>query len=237
MRWKLLALALTVSSPAQATEILYNVTLTGTLTQQIGDGPAPLSVGSVFSVSGRFPGSRVYNWGNTGFQVVSLYRYGQPNTWLTITSGAYTWRDLDDHLDGWSTFTVDRVGSDPEPNGMPFLIFRDGRVFGLAGNLDPSDGSEAGALLLGSSEPSGELFCLSSECTGTFSSLNLSSNFRIWSGYYSGYQGPEFIGQWDFARSSVTGPIPEPSAWAMMILGFGMAGYALRRRRRQYSIA
>ena len=26
--------------------------------------------------------------------------------------------------------------------------------------------------------------------------------------------------------------IPEPSSWAMMMLGFGAAGYALRRRRK-----
>jgi len=28
-----------------------------------------------------------------------------------------------------------------------------------------------------------------------------------------------------------TGPVPEPGAWALMILGFGAAGAMLRRRR------
>lgn len=32
--------------------------------------------------------------------------------------------------------------------------------------------------------------------------------------------------------SSLTGAVPEPGTWAMMILGFGVAGYALRRRTR-----
>ena len=27
-------------------------------------------------------------------------------------------------------------------------------------------------------------------------------------------------------------PVPEPSAWAMLILGFGVVGAALRKRRR-----
>ena len=28
------------------------------------------------------------------------------------------------------------------------------------------------------------------------------------------------------------GPVPEPGTWAMMLMGFGAAGYAIRRRRR-----
>lgn len=31
-------------------------------------------------------------------------------------------------------------------------------------------------------------------------------------------------------------PVPEPATWAMMLMGFGAAGYAMRRRRRQYSV-
>jgi hypothetical protein len=33
-------------------------------------------------------------------------------------------------------------------------------------------------------------------------------------------------------RLAVTNPVPEPSTWAMMLIGFGAAGYGLRRRRR-----
>lgn len=34
-----------------------------------------------------------------------------------------------------------------------------------------------------------------------------------------------------FTLSGVTGAVPEPATWAMMILGFGVVGAALRRRR------
>lgn len=31
--------------------------------------------------------------------------------------------------------------------------------------------------------------------------------------------------------ASVTGPVPEPATWAMMLLGFGAVGYSMRRKR------
>lgn len=34
-----------------------------------------------------------------------------------------------------------------------------------------------------------------------------------------------------FTLSGVTGAVPEPATWAMMILGFGLVGAALRQRR------
>lgn len=35
-----------------------------------------------------------------------------------------------------------------------------------------------------------------------------------------------------FAPASLGGAVPEPQSWALMILGFGFAGGALRRRSR-----
>ena len=37
----------------------------------------------------------------------------------------------------------------------------------------------------------------------------------------------EFIGE---------SPVPEPATWAMMLLGFGAVGYAMRRRRRRHPL-
>nr|WP_314445732.1 PEPxxWA-CTERM sorting domain-containing protein [uncultured Sphingomonas sp.] len=37
--------------------------------------------------------------------------------------------------------------------------------------------------------------------------------------------------------ASVTAPVPEPSTWAMMMVGFGAIGASMRRRRRVSSIA
>jgi len=33
-------------------------------------------------------------------------------------------------------------------------------------------------------------------------------------------------------RSNSVAPVPEPATWAMMLVGFGAVGYAMRRRRR-----
>lgn len=38
-------------------------------------------------------------------------------------------------------------------------------------------------------------------------------------------------------RASLNGAVPEPSAWAMLVLGFGALGAALRRRRMQPALA
>lgn len=48
-----------------------------------------------------------------------------------------------------------------------------------------------------------------------------------------GHNSAEGLGSWDFL-SEVTltgGAVPEPTTWAMMIMGFGAVGAALRRRR------
>lgn len=39
------------------------------------------------------------------------------------------------------------------------------------------------------------------------------------------------------STESIVNSVPEPATWAMMILGFGMVGGAVRRKRRSYNIA
>lgn len=51
--------------------------------------------------------------------------------------------------------------------------------------------------------------------------------------YLSTYQTQGFFGQWDFNAASIAG-VPEPATWAMMILGFGLSGAALRRSRQSH---
>lgn len=38
-------------------------------------------------------------------------------------------------------------------------------------------------------------------------------------------------------RQVFPAPVPEPTTWAMMVLGFGVAGYALRRRTLRFRLA
>ncbi|MFI4966187.1 MAG: PEPxxWA-CTERM sorting domain-containing protein [Caulobacterales bacterium] len=50
--------------------------------------------------------------------------------------------------------------------------------------------------------------------------------------------GTDFAGGNDFAIDNiVVQGVPEPASWALMITGFGLAGAALRRRRRPLAVA
>jgi hypothetical protein len=58
--------------------------------------------------------------------------------------------------------------------------------------------------------------------------------FNIWP--RSGAGGLEVIS--DFAPNNATiAPVPEPAGWAMMIVGFGAIGGAMRRRQPRVSFA
>ncbi len=48
----------------------------------------------------------------------------------------------------------------------------------------------------------------------------------------SGFAGPQGTGDeaWGVSNVLLSGAVPEPATWAMMLVGFGMAGVALRRR-------
>ena len=39
------------------------------------------------------------------------------------------------------------------------------------------------------------------------------------------------INAFEAANFSITGPVPEPATWALMIAGFGLVGFAMRRRQ------
>jgi hypothetical protein len=64
------------------------------------------------------------------------------------------------------------------------------------------------------------------------------SNFTEFSGFSLLGDDPDGSGPADFSDKtfslsiSQVQTVPEPDTWAMMILGFGLAGYSLRRRRR-----
>lgn len=58
---------------------------------------------------------------------------------------------------------------------------------------------------------------------GNFSKFYTNANYRL--------QGDQNFTGRTFSLS-ISQAVPEPDTWAMMILGFGLAGYALRRKRR-----
>ena len=62
----------------------------------------------------------------------------------------------------------------------------------------------------------------STTATATGASTNLAFNFR---------NDPGFFSLDNVSVTAVTGAVPEPTTWMMMLLGFGAIGFAVRRRR------
>ena len=48
--------------------------------------------------------------------------------------------------------------------------------------------------------------------------------------------GPRVRYRFNFVVGNFVGEVPEPGTWAMMLLGFGAVGYAIRRRRRSHPL-
>jgi len=61
--------------------------------------------------------------------------------------------------------------------------------------------------------------------------LDAGQTFDFAVGRYADYHFDSTGLSVQFAPADVSGPVPEPAAWALMILGFAGAGVALRRRR------
>jgi len=49
--------------------------------------------------------------------------------------------------------------------------------------------------------------------------------------------GPPAVLQWQYANGNPISAVPEPSTWAMMLLGFAGLGFAFRQSRRKVSFA
>ena len=78
----------------------------------------------------------------------------------------------------------------------------------------------------------------------TAGTSNLDSLFTNFTTSFTGAGGPTILSFQSTSTAgdnadilldnvSVTGPVPEPATWAMMLMGFGMVGVGVRRRRKQ----
>jgi hypothetical protein len=110
---------------------------------------------------------------------------------------------------------------------------------GYAGGLSGFNG--AGSTILTSFLGDAHSFCMAgsagSRCWNSFSEAALDgANSRLWGGIHFRFDNEQglALGQ-NVARyalaSSVFDAVPEPATWLMMILGFGLAGWQLRRRQ------
>jgi hypothetical protein len=124
-----------------------------------------------------------------------------------------TWTTTDDLLDGFPFHTE----GDRE-FGLPSIRFAGGKVLGVDGDMMPAGNSIRPLLAM-----SGGTSFVIEPGEGLYGNI---------------YNSQGFAGVWDLEHSSaiLTG-IPEPATWAMMIIGFGLIGGALRRRRTMIAAA
>jgi hypothetical protein len=99
---------------------------------------------------------------------------------------------------------------------QPFEIMSEGQGFWGNGTFNVT-GSPPFTSFTGTGEPHGII-----RFTGTFSSVSFTDGTNeFWHGFQIG------IGA---LATPPTGGVPEPSTWALMLLGFGAVGWAMRRR-------
>ena len=84
----------------------------------------------------------------------------------------------------------------------------------------------AGALLLGTIDIFGDGNAFGSPYLVDLSAFSGVTRIEI-----AGITDPFGLGYDDFTFNGSNGAVPEPSTWAMMLLGFGAVGFAMRRRK------
>lgn len=104
---------------------------------------------------------------------------------------------------------------------MNFTNFGVGESFNWLLDVDPAD-------------PLASATVLGSDLIGALVYVDFSNGLRG-SGLIQAVTGNDDAGQLVITTFTPTPGIPEPSTWAVMILGFGLAGAALRRRTSQFA--
>jgi len=249
-----LCLIIGVLAAAPASAKLYQITVDGTLTEQLAPGSdANLAVGSKVTVTMRFDSRYVENVPSFGYQVISPYFSEEDKsgvfqgtalettgrTFFRIDAPGLTWTTRYDELDGFPFYFVDEsaIGGPNFYFGRPIILFSGSKVVGLSGYMYSGDGSGPPTLTLGSEPGTGERYVTldgngQPVAHATYTPAKLSANFLIdnsGTNPINQYKTPGFRGVWDFGHSSVTA-VPESASWMMMIAGFGMVGAAMRRR-------
>ena len=135
--------------------------------------------------------------------------YGLPTTgdeFWRLDVGGLAWTSTDEMYDGFPIYLDDEAFY-----LNPSITFASGKVTGVSGGMVPT---------WTDADPVFQL-----------------AAFRIEPGeglYGNTYNSQGFGGVWDYANSSITlSAVPEPAAWAIMIVGFGMTGAAVRAARRR----
>jgi hypothetical protein len=187
----------------------YFVELKGTVTSQVDPGSdANIGLGDTVTMTARFNDSRIFDNGTSRYANF----FGLPadgDHYWNVKLNDLTWKSRDDELDG---YPVDFDASDNFLQ-LPYIeLLSGGGIGNPEGSLVPVDTNKIPIFNLG---------------TGHIRS----GDFL----YGNTYVTPGFNVTWDLAGAKLT-EVPEPSIWAMTIIGFGMVGAASRKRSRLRTI-
>jgi hypothetical protein len=199
----LAVLLATTSAAGQAAT--YLMELTGAVTSQVDAGSDPnIAVGDTVKMTARFDDSRIFDNGSGKFATF----YGLPTSgdqFWNVKLNGLTWQSLDEALDGLP------LDFDPFDNPLqaPFVPLLAGGGLGTpTGFLSPEDTDKLPTFNL---------------LTGEIRSGNSVDG--------NTYKTPGFNVSWNLGGAKLVA-VPEPSVWALTIVGFGMVGAASRRRTR-----
>lgn len=142
---------------------------------------------------------------------------------MTDTTGQSAWLVFD--LGSAYALDAARIWQYNVDFGMGYSLVRGAKDIALSLSLDGIAPATTGVLEKGTGLPiAGQDFAL--DGSARYVRLDLFNNYGdqySWTG----------LSEVQFVSSAV----PEPASWAMMIIGFGAVGYALRRRRRIAALA
>lgn len=187
----------------------YFIELKGTVTSQVDPGSdANIGLGDTVTMTARFNDSRIFDNGANRYATL----YGLPtsgNYYWNVKLNDLTWKSVDEEFDG---FPID-FDADDRPLQAPYFELLSGGGIGTPqGSLVPINTNQIPIFNLGSGEIRSGGFL-----------------------YGNTYETPGFNVSWDLAGAKLT-EVPEPSIWAMTIIGFGMVGAASRKRSRLRTI-
>lgn len=203
------ALAVLLASTSVAGQAAtYFAQLTGTVTSQIDPGLDPnIAIGDTVVMTSRFDDSRIFD--NGILRAASVY--GLPASgdhFWNIKLNDFTWQTSDDEFDGGPL----DFDADNHPLSLPYFELLSGGKIGSPFTLLTRESSDTLPRFYSFGGPTAEI---------------LSGDFL----YGNTSKTPGFVVTWDLANAKLV-QVPEPSVWAMTIVGFGIVGAASRRRAR-----
>lgn len=182
----------------------YMMELTGTVTSQVNPGSDPnIAVGDTVKMTARFDDSRIFDNGSGQFATF----YGLPTSgdqFWNVKLNDLTWASVDEFLDGLP-YDFDPLDN---PLQAPFVPLLASGVGTPVGFLVRSESDSLPVFNLGSGE--------------------IRSGDSL---YANTSKTPGFDVTWNLGGAKLVA-VPEPSVWALTIVGFGMVGAASRRRTR-----